>query len=183
MQLVEGLKDGPLSIFIGPSNQKSSRLGEEWKGRIVLCSHWSKKKCQSWYTRKKWCDSLKMEKMNLFWWWKLMTFHPTLWMMDQDWGMKGKKSRCGRGNEQFYCIRISPLGLIGGWTIPLIIIGSKIGRSLIGGGRIGKDCCVFIGQGQEVHLGRWKVPWKGKKLLASDSNICMRIEMYVMWEP
>jgi hypothetical protein len=80
-------------------------------------------------------------------------------MMDQDWKMKGDKSRCGRGYKQFYCIRKYPLGLIGDEPSPPIIIESKIGkRSLIGGGRIGKDCCIFIGQGQEVHLGRWKVP-------------------------
>jgi hypothetical protein len=50
----------------------------------------------------------------------MMTFHPTLWMMDQDWMMKREKSRCGRGNKKLYCIRKSPLGLIGGWTIPSI---------------------------------------------------------------
>jgi len=39
-----------------------------------------------------------------------------------------------------------------------INIGSKIKRRpLIGGGRIGKDCCIFIGPRKEVHLGRWRV--------------------------
>ncbi len=75
-----------------------------------------------------------------------------------------------------------------GWLVdepsPPFIIRSKIGRRpLIGGRRIGKDCCILIGQGQEVHLGRWKVPWRGEKFLASLFDTCMKIEMCMMWEP
>jgi hypothetical protein len=37
-----------------------------------------------------------------------------LMMMDQDWRMKGDKSKCGKRNKQSYCIWNSPLGLISG---------------------------------------------------------------------
>jgi hypothetical protein len=62
-----GVKDGPPSIFIGPSELKEQLVGGGTKGRIFPCSHWSKKKCHSWYTKGKWCGPLKMEKGNLFW--------------------------------------------------------------------------------------------------------------------
>jgi hypothetical protein len=49
---------------------------------------------------------------------------------------------------------------------PPIIIKSKMGRKpLIGGKKIIKDCCIFIGQGQEAHLGRWRGSSKGQKNL------------------
>jgi hypothetical protein len=66
MQLVEGLKDGPPSIFISPSKSKEQLIGGETKERIYPCSHWSKKKCQSWYMKGKWCGPFKMEKGNSF---------------------------------------------------------------------------------------------------------------------
>jgi hypothetical protein len=63
---------------------------------------------------------------------------------------------------------------------PQIIIGSKIGRRpLIGRGRIGKDCYIFIGQRQEVHFGRWKVLEGANNSWAFLSHGCIRIEMYV----
>jgi hypothetical protein len=66
MQLVEGLKDGPPSIFIDPSKSKEQLIGGGTKGRIFPCSHWPKKKCQSWYIRGKWCNPFKMEKGTSF---------------------------------------------------------------------------------------------------------------------
>ncbi len=49
---------------------------------------------------------------------------------------------------------------------PPIIIGSKIGRKpLIGGKKIIKDSCIFIGLGQEAHLARWRGSLKGQKNL------------------
>jgi hypothetical protein len=41
-------------------------IGGGIKGRIFHYSHWSKKKCQSWYIREKWCNPLKMEKRTSF---------------------------------------------------------------------------------------------------------------------
>jgi len=64
---------------------------------------------------------------------------------------------------------------------PPIIIGSKIGRKpLIEGKKTEHDCCIFIGQGQEAHLGRWRGSLKGQKILGLFFLTCIRIMMYVM---
>ncbi len=116
MQLVEGLKDGPPSIFIDPSKSKEQLIGGGTKGNFFPCSHWPKKKCQSWYIRGNGATHLKWKREPLL---VMKNGDLSSNLMDDGSTLeyKGNKCRsCGRRNKQFHCIGKSPL--IGGWTVP-----------------------------------------------------------------
>jgi hypothetical protein len=61
------------------------------------------------------------------------------------------------------------------------MIRLKIGRRpLIRGGRIGKDCCIFIDQSKRFTLKDGRLLEGQNNSWASLSLTCIRIEMHVM---